>query len=849
MKTKLFSLFLALVASVGILNADVYNGTCGNNLSWSLNTADSTLTIEGSGSMNYWLNESAVPWNQYVSYIKTIVLPEGITDIGSYSFHGCYNLMSITIPNSVTFIGREAFYDCYKISLLDIPNSVTHIGDYAFLQVLNVYYNGEATGAPWGARCVNGHIEGWFCYSDVTKTVLTGCSPIANGIISIPNTVTEIDNYAFYNCDNIAEIIIPNSVTEIRGGTFVGCSSLTNVNIPNGITYIGYATFAGCSSLTSIVIPNSVTHLYEWAFEDCTSLTSISIPNNVSEIESNAFYGCSGLTSISISNNVTKMGNEVFYNCDNLSSVTINSNSIINKDYRTAGRYEPRSLAEIFGVQVSEYIIGDSVFGIGDHVFAGCSNMSSITIGKNVARIGYESFTSCESLSDVHIFDIAAWCSSIEFSDPDTYILGSRNLYLADELITDLIIPEGTNIINNGAFWGCNSITSVTIPGSVSYIGESAFAECQNLKRAYIGNGVESIGDAAFFSCKKLNTIYIPNSLEVEDITYGTFIDCSIKEIHFDGTIEDWCTSWRSSYDIFTLDSAYGGYDFYINEEKIEDLVIPEGITEIKLYIFYCCNSLKSVTFPNSATTMEENGWGDNDAFANCKNLQSVTFGNSLTKIGGEAFANCKGLTSIDIPNSVDSIGDYAFSNCTNLTSVTLGENVTNICRYAFYNCSNLESITIPHNVVEIGSHAFDNCRGMKKLVIEEGISDLGATVFSNCKGLISVTCMAKTPPTMGKFRIIAGGIDETNFVFDNVDCSKIPLYVPDESIEDYKAVEQWNWFNPILPLSQKPQEDEAIGEILSENMTSSTKKFLHDGQIFILRGDKTYTLQGQEVK
>ena len=451
----------------------------------------------------------------------------------------------------------------------------------------------------------------------------------------------------------------------------------------------------------------------------------------------------------------------------------------------------------------------DGLLNIGDVAFYSCDHLTSIDIPNSVTSIGGGAFALCEK-------------------------------------ITSIRIPSSVTSIGYDAFYGCNNITSVTIPNSVNKIGERAFSHCENLGEVNIQNGVDTIGEEAFFSCKKLKTLYLPNS--ISELGYWAFSDCSIREIHFDGTIEDWCLSWNTEDDKFTADTAYGGYDFYINGKILENLVIPESITSLNICLFQACSSLKSVVIPNNVTTMQE-GWMGGLAFENCKNLHSVTLSNALTKIAGRTFDRCINLTSIEIPNSIDTIGEYAFADCSNLKSVTIGQNVTHIESYAFSNCSSLDSLTIPANVIDIGSSTFDNCTGMKTLVIEDGILELGPTNFSNCTGLTSVTSLAAIPPTMKHIRIIAGGYDNTYYVFDNVDCSKIPLYVPDESVEDYKAADQWNWFNPIIPLSQKPQEDEAIGEILSENMTSSTKKILHNGQIYILRGDKTYTLQGQEVK
>ena len=128
---KLSIFLLALFASAGITQAAIVDGSCGDNLTWSLNTKDNTLTITGSGEMTNWSVNSA-PWYDYKSYIKYVSLPDGLTSIGGYAFRDCTDLTSVTIPNSVTSIGRYAFTGCSGLTSVTIPNSVTSIGNYAF---------------------------------------------------------------------------------------------------------------------------------------------------------------------------------------------------------------------------------------------------------------------------------------------------------------------------------------------------------------------------------------------------------------------------------------------------------------------------------------------------------------------------------------------------------------------------------------------------------------------------------------------------------------------------------------------------------------------------------------------
>ena len=225
------------------------------------------------------------------SGLTSVTIPNSVTSIGISAFSGCSGLTSVTIPNSVTSIGSSAFDGCSGLTSVTIPNSVESIGDYAFggcsgLTAINVDENNTAYSSIDGVLF------------NKSQTELVQYPGGKQGAYTIPNSVTSIGNYAFYNCSGLTSVTIPNSVTSIGHEAFRDCSGLTSVTIGNSVTSIGTRAFYGCTGLTSIDIPNSVTSIGIQVFAGCSGLTSVTIGNSVTSIGSSAFSHCSGLTDI-----------------------------------------------------------------------------------------------------------------------------------------------------------------------------------------------------------------------------------------------------------------------------------------------------------------------------------------------------------------------------------------------------------------------------------------------------------------------------------------------------------------------------------------------------------------------
>ena len=394
-----------------------------------------------------------------------VTIPSTVTSIGKFAFYYCSALTSVTIPTSVTKIENYAFNRCLMISSLTIPDGVTNIGDDAFSDIPNVIYYGSATGAPWGAMCINGWVETPLVYSDATKTTLKACFRNAKGSINIPNTVAIIEREAFSNCDSITSVIVPNSVFSIKRGAFQYCKSLSSITLSNCLTELGEYAFYNCLALTDITIPSSLSQIERCTFAFCNALTSVSLPNSISSIGDDAFECCSSLSDIEIPSEIVSIGIRAFDRCSSLSIVSIPS--------------------------------------------------STVSIGKGAFRV-------CASLVAFNVDASNEYYSSIDgvlFDKEQAILL----YYPAGKEDNSYTIPNSVTSISGEAFWGCAALEKINIPESVEYIADYAFESCSSLKSITFPSSLKTLEFFVLENCNSLEFIKCEAETPPQAGYYNTF--------------------------------------------------------------------------------------------------------------------------------------------------------------------------------------------------------------------------------------------------------------------------------------------------------------------------------------
>ncbi len=639
--------------------------------------------------------------------IVSVDLPACALFLGKYAFYRCISLENIVFNGSLMGIGDYALYNCYALKVLHLPASVANVGKDAFVLDDMVAFYFDGTLDDWAQINFSSSVVGTDTYKRY-KAYIDGEKIASHQNITLSDKTTMIGSYAFANWSWVKNLDTGNGVQSIGEYAFRGIYLRTVILGTKVLTIYNDAfpsvdivfDFAGLNIVkgereengrigeeADIVSRQSPLVKGDFAFAIDTdgayyliaytgTACDVVLPDdcdgNDYVVYKETFAG-KHITSVKIGSGVTEIGEHAFSRCSDLKDLS--------------------------------YAADGKLTAIGECAFLGCGSLTTIVIPSGLTHVGGYVFALAEgtymeehvkTTVNVYIEDVATWMNLLSQTGPYSFFQYRDyviNFYKNGELVTELVIPEGTTVIPSGAFRNCVSLKSVTIPEGVINIGD--FAGCIGLTTLTIPDGVTAIDSGAFRDCTGLKSITLPDSIT------------SIGDDAFDGCVD--------------LMQEEGGV-YYVGKWAV---ACEEGITSVTLRsdtvgIAACAFSwsdLTSVVIPDSVLYIGK------DAFRSCDCLEMVTLdeGSRLTVIGDGAFESCSALIGIRIPASVTTIGRYAFDSCYSLENVTIdaGSQLTGILSHTFHDCYALKSITIPASVITIAEDAF-KYSGLTSAVFED---------------------------------------------------------------------------------------------------------------------------------
>ena len=237
MKLKIFTFVTGLLIA---LCAQAQTSGQTGPLTWSYDAGTRALSITGRGDMPDYSNASPQPWKAYCSEIQNVTIGEGVIRIGNDAFSGCRALQNITIPSSVTAIGDNAFGGCEVLQSITIPVGVTTIGYGVFNCPALTTINVDPANAHY-------EVENSVLYTKGKAELIRYPQGKAGTAFTVPDEVTTIQSYAFFNCEALQNIILPTGLTTIRSWAFGVCQALQKITIPASVTEIERFAFIGCN--------------------------------------------------------------------------------------------------------------------------------------------------------------------------------------------------------------------------------------------------------------------------------------------------------------------------------------------------------------------------------------------------------------------------------------------------------------------------------------------------------------------------------------------------------------------------------------------------------------------------
>lgn len=709
--------------------------------------------------------------------------------IGAYAFANTAKLVNVTFKfgsNEDLTIGKGAFNNAALLTSVTFPK---RLAPYTC-------HNGKTvSGLEGGADLFNGATllskvtieDGGNYYDDVdgviysaNRTELLFCPVGYIGALTIPSSVTKINDKAFYACSGISAIsfVGGNKDMTIGDSVFEGCTGITSIALPSNVVSIGSRSFAGCTKLTDIKLSKHIKTFDSSMIENCPALKSIEFEQGNGEFyyESGALYSADKKTLI------------LYLSASSATKFTALSTTEIILD----GAFENNTT-------LTEIVLPSGLRKIGVKAFAGCSALSKIEIPNTVELIDEEAFARCYKLANP------------EFASGGEANLVISKLAFANSGLCTITLPKRTYLIGDQAFASTKletisfandsklehlgnqvfedtKITEIALPEGLISIGDSTFEGVKTLKKASLPASLQTIGINTFRACTSLTEVTFAQGAQLKALPAGTFAESGIKSITIPASvtiINNKEENNFSSYGVFESCTSLVSISFekncrlteigqraFFGCSALKEIVVPSSVSTIGYLAFYRCRSLESVTIPTSTTKI------GHSLFYECTSLKNVVFNSGTTEIPTYMFYKCSSLTTITIPANVSTLGDDCFYGTSLENFVVAGGNSVFASRdgilysadfteiLAYPPCKKAATITIPKEITSIPADIFTGATGLKQVIFEEGgtnplvieasafkdcyqlhtvilperLKSIGTYAFANCYSLISIT-------------------------------------------------------------------------------------------------------------